>query len=106
MLRSFNYAHWSALRRVAQNPDELERLQPSARAWEQQARDAFLAGYRQGLETSASATEAQRAAGLDARRGLLALFELERAFYELRYEIGNRPDWVGVPLQGIAGLLG
>ena len=30
-----------------------------------------------------------------------ALFELEKALYELRYEIGNRPTWVGIPLQGI-----
>jgi maltose alpha-D-glucosyltransferase/alpha-amylase len=93
------------VRRVAQNADELARLELVARAWELQARDAFLAGYRQGIEASTSA--AQRAEGApDARRGLLALFELERAFYELRYELGNRPDWVGVPLQGIAGLLG
>jgi maltose alpha-D-glucosyltransferase/alpha-amylase len=32
---------------------------------------------------------------------LLGLFELEKALYELRYEIGNRPTWVGIPLQGI-----
>jgi maltose alpha-D-glucosyltransferase/alpha-amylase len=35
---------------------------------------------------------------------LLSLFELEKAFYELRYELDNRPDWVGVPLAGIAAL--
>ena len=33
--------------------------------------------------------------------GLLGLFELEKALYELRYEIGNRPAWAGIPLQGI-----
>jgi maltose alpha-D-glucosyltransferase/alpha-amylase len=37
---------------------------------------------------------------------LLELFELEKALYELRYEIDNRPDWVGVPLAGIAALAG
>ena len=40
-------------------------------------------------------------------RGLLALFELEKALYELRYELDNRPDWVHVPLRGRrCGVLG
>ena len=38
--------------------------------------------------------------------GLLALFELEKALYELRYELNNRVDWAQVPLQGIAALAG
>ena len=33
--------------------------------------------------------------------GLLGLFELEKALYELRYELSNRPSWAGIPLQGI-----
>jgi maltose alpha-D-glucosyltransferase/alpha-amylase len=33
--------------------------------------------------------------------GLLGLFELEKALYELRYELSNRPTWAGIPLQGI-----
>jgi maltose alpha-D-glucosyltransferase/alpha-amylase len=35
---------------------------------------------------------------------LLSLFEFEKAMYELRYELGNRLDWVQVPLQGILAL--
>ena len=38
---------------------------------------------------------------LTAGSGLLGLFELEKALYELRYEMGNRPSWAGIPLQGI-----
>ncbi len=38
---------------------------------------------------------------LQPGQGLLGLFELEKALYELRYEIGNRPTWAGIPLQGI-----
>ena len=45
-------------------------------------------------------------AAFDAAQPLLDLFELEKALYELRYEIDNRPDWVGVPLAGIAALAG
>jgi maltose alpha-D-glucosyltransferase/alpha-amylase len=51
MLRSFNYARWSALRRVAQSPDEAERLAAPAIAWEQATREAFLAGYGAAAST-------------------------------------------------------
>jgi len=36
---------------------------------------------------------------------LLAVFELEKAVYELRYELNNRPDWVKIPVAGIVRLL-
>ena len=36
---------------------------------------------------------------------LLAVFELEKAVYELRYELDNRPDWVGIPVAGIERLM-
>jgi maltose alpha-D-glucosyltransferase/alpha-amylase len=39
-------------------------------------------------------------------QGLLALFELEKALYELRYELDNRPDWVPIPVRGILTLIG
>jgi predicted trehalose synthase len=40
-----------------------------------------------------------------ATKTLLSIFELEKAVYELRYELNNRPDWVGIPVEGIARLL-
>lgn len=97
MLRSFNYARWAALRRAAQNHEELARLDQAARIWEQETRAAFLAGYTAALAPEAGAS------AIDAE--LLDLFELEKAFYELRYELNNRLDWVPVPLQGILALL-
>ena len=36
---------------------------------------------------------------------LIALFETEKAFYELSYELNHRPDWVGIPMRGISKLL-
>jgi maltose alpha-D-glucosyltransferase/alpha-amylase len=95
MLRSFNYARWSALRRAAQNAEELVRLDTAARAWEHETRAAFLSGYQEALAPERGPVDAQ----------LLELFELEKAFYELRYELDNRVDWVPVPLQGILALL-
>ena len=43
-------------------------------------------------------------ASLDKARGLLDLFVLEKALYELRYELANRPDWAAIPLHGILAL--
>jgi len=100
MLRSFDYARWSALRRVAHGSDELDKLTPHAQAWEQQARAAFLTGYQRGVRGTPLAV------AVEPGSGLLGLFEFEKALYELRYELGNRPDWVSVPLQGIKALLG
>jgi maltose alpha-D-glucosyltransferase/alpha-amylase len=104
MLRSFSYAKWSARERyisgltggqaaVAGDKDT------ALDAWEAEVRSAFLAAYAQ--------TAAQVAGfSLDDMGGLLALFELEKALYELRYEVNNRPNWVHVPLAGLLGMLG
>ncbi len=43
--------------------------------------------------------------GQQATEQLLAVFELEKAVYELRYELNNRPDWVAIPVAGIVRLL-
>ncbi|MBA3623317.1 MAG: putative maltokinase, partial [Methylibium sp.] len=100
MLRSFGYAGASALKDIVHNDDERDALLPLAREWETQVRAAFLRAYE------------ERAAGaglfdeLVPGQGLLGLFELHKALYELRYEIDNRPDWVRIPLQGIAALMG
>ncbi|MDR6888101.1 MULTISPECIES: maltose alpha-D-glucosyltransferase [Variovorax] len=96
MLRSFNYARWSALRRVAQSVEEAAYLAPPAAAWEQATRQAFMDGYSQAAGGDGNAH-------IDAE--LLTLFELEKALYELRYELNNRADWAQVPLNGVLALL-
>jgi maltose alpha-D-glucosyltransferase/alpha-amylase len=95
MLRSFSYVEHSALRSVAHDEVEFAKLAPLARAWTAEVRTAFLSAY----ETEARRTSAYPP--LTPGRGLLGLFELEKALYELRYELSNRPNWVGIPLQGI-----
>jgi maltose alpha-D-glucosyltransferase/alpha-amylase len=95
MLRSFSYVEHSALRVVAHDEVEYAKLAPLARAWTQEVRSAFLAAY------DASARGASLYGALSPGSGLLGLFELEKALYELRYELGNRPSWAGIPLQGI-----
>jgi maltose alpha-D-glucosyltransferase/alpha-amylase len=96
MLRSFDYARASALlEAVAQQPDDFARLEPLARAWESEVRRVFLAAYEQA---SAGGVLYRDFADM---RGLIALFEMEKAFYELRYELDNRPSWVAIPLRGL-----
>lgn len=92
MLRSFSYARWSALRRVARSPGDREALQGPARDWEQACRDAFLGAYTARMAAAGAAPVAPR---------LLELYEMQKALYELRYEIHNRVDWVHVPLRGL-----
>jgi maltose alpha-D-glucosyltransferase / alpha-amylase len=98
MLRSFDYAQWSALRAAAKSTEDYARLLPLAASWQVEARRAFLSAYAAGV------TDSGLFASFEDAAGLLRLFELEKALYELRYEINNRPDWIHVPLAGIRAL--
>ena len=102
MLRSFSYVQHTAMRNVAHNEAEVARLAPLARAWETEIRAAFLAAYGAAVRGK----KLYDSEALQAGHGLLGLFELEKALYELRYELGNRPGWAGIPLQGIMDLGG
>ena len=82
---------------MAQSPRRrCDASAPLARDWEAQARATFLRRLRRGGARGAGST--RRSADV---RGLLELFELEKALYELRYEINNRPDWARIPLRGL-----
>jgi maltose alpha-D-glucosyltransferase/alpha-amylase len=100
MLRSFDYAALSALRSAATTEADQQQLLPLARRWQQASRAHFLRGY----DEVARAAELVEAAG--AGSALLSLYELEKALYELRYELDNRPAWVHIPLQGLLDLAG
>jgi maltokinase len=89
MLRSFAY--------VASAAPKL-RGTDAPEGWEEQARERFLEGYRAAVDPSLVPS----GAGMDK---LLLVFELEKAVYELRYELNNRPDWVSIPVAGIARML-
>jgi trehalose synthase-fused probable maltokinase len=89
MLRSFAYAYSAG--------SLLRGIEPPA-DWEVRARAEFLEGYRSTIDS----TLVPSGAGMDK---LIAVFELEKAVYELRYELNNRPDWVKIPVAGIARML-
>jgi maltose alpha-D-glucosyltransferase / alpha-amylase len=101
MLRSFNYAAYTALNRITvERPDDFAKIEPAARAWEQRVTEVFLRGYVEAIhDCGVYPIEAEHA------RGLLRLFSLEKALYELRYELDNRPDWVSIPIRGILDLM-
>src|ERR687888_1814712 len=90
MLRSFAYAA---------SASDLQRGRPAPEGWEERAREAFFRGYIEAVDP------ALLPPGEGPTRTLLSIFELEKAVYELRYELNNRPDWVGIPVAGIARLL-
>lgn len=90
MLRSFAYAA---------SASELLRGVPAPEGWEDDARAGYLEAYFDTIES------ALLPAGHTAIEKLLAIFELEKAVYELRYELNNRPDWVKIPVAGISRLL-
>jgi maltose alpha-D-glucosyltransferase/alpha-amylase len=98
MLRSFNYAKWSALMRAREADPTLDKA-GELNAWEAAVRKAFLDAY-----AKASAKSGIYASFEDAK-GLLDLAELEKVLYELRYEAANRPAWLHIPLEGLRALL-
>ncbi|TWB88839.1 maltokinase [Bradyrhizobium macuxiense] len=101
LIRSIDYAATAALERALKvSPDESGRLSLALAEWREQATDALLAAYR---ETIAG----QRLWPTDARAAdrLLSFFLLEKAFYEIEYELANRPDWLRVPLTGLLRIL-
>ena len=90
MLRSFAYAA---------SASDMQRARPAPEGWEDRARESFLAGYLEAVDSSLMPP------GEGPTRTMLSIFELEKAVYELRYELNNRPDWVSIPVAGIARLL-
>jgi maltose alpha-D-glucosyltransferase / alpha-amylase len=107
MLRSFQYASHSALRfqeeRGAVTPDRdaYEELRGYLAAWNRWVSAGFLRGY---LTTAGDGGIVP--ADREHTAILLDAFLLEKAVYELGYEMNNRPEWVDIPLTGIAEVLG
>jgi maltose alpha-D-glucosyltransferase / alpha-amylase len=100
MLRSFSYAAFSALMKYSsRRPEDFQRLEPWAHLWEQSVASAFLRTYREvahGVEVVPSEPQ--------LFQQLLEAYVIDKAFYELVYELNNRPTWVMIPLTGILGL--
>ncbi|MGD9905760.1 MAG: hypothetical protein AB7U83_19990 [Vicinamibacterales bacterium] len=90
MLRSFDYAAATA-------------AGAAGAASALQMRQAFLDGYRAAADRHHAR---YLPAGADARAAWTRLFELEKALYEVEYELNNRPAWAPIPLAALARLVG
>jgi maltose alpha-D-glucosyltransferase/alpha-amylase len=100
MLRSFSYAAYAGLiAHSNRRPGDFNRLLGYAYAWERQMSAAFLENYKQ--RAGGAIFHPADPAALDR---LLQLFIMDKTFYELRYELNNRPAWARVPLQSIIGM--
>jgi trehalose synthase-fused probable maltokinase len=102
MLRSFAYAAQAGLLRAVEtmpeDPDLEARLSPWAQAWEDGLRHAFLEGYlTETWERGSPFLPRER----EALEAVLRAYELDKAIYELGYEINNRPAWVRIPLEAL-----
>jgi maltose alpha-D-glucosyltransferase/alpha-amylase len=106
MLRSFDYAVQTILAtRVSGalvKPEDLPLLDPWARCWRAWVSSAFLKAY---LKTLAPAPELLPPSRDDLSL-MLQVYVLEKAVYELAYELNNRPDWVAIPMAAILELIG
>src|SRR5260370_26338134 len=96
MVRQLDYAGEAALRSGHFHRASAPRLEAWARFWVDSVSAAFLHSY---LTTAGAASFVpQTPEDLDLQ---LSTMLLEKALYELRYELNSRPDWVRIPLRGI-----
>lgn len=95
MLRSFDYARNAALRAGdAARPDRVQR----ANAWYSAVREAYLRVYVDAIQAGNPALLPTDITGP------LAALELEKAAYEVLYELNNRPDWLPIPVAALTDL--
>jgi maltose alpha-D-glucosyltransferase/alpha-amylase len=100
MLRSFHYAGVSALTTGRVRPEDTQVLEPWVRFWYHWVSVRFLGAYLEATRDADILPE-----GEDEFEALLDLSTLDKALYELSYELNNRPDWVAIPLRGISDLM-
>jgi maltose alpha-D-glucosyltransferase/alpha-amylase len=101
LIRSIDYSATAALGRALKlAPDEHGKLGAALAEWRDRAAEAFLAAYRETMTD-------QRLWPADPRAAerMLNFFLLEKAFYEIEYELAHRPEWLRVPLTGALRIL-
>lgn len=101
MLRSFDYLAWAALehrREVTGTVTDAE--QQRALLWRDQAAMAFMRAYNERASHTPTHPTDEKTV-----RGLLRLFTIQKAIYEIGYEAANRPAWLSIPVRGLLALL-
>jgi len=100
MMRSFQYAAYSALWQPAMRSEDVPFLERWADLWYRQISSTFLQSY---LHTASGAMFVPQ--NSDDLQILLEAYLLDKAVYEIGYELNNRPDWVIIPVRGIKHIL-
>jgi maltose alpha-D-glucosyltransferase/alpha-amylase len=104
MLRSFHYAVFTAWADpsvgAVLRPEDQARLEPTARYWYRWVSATFLKAYRAAMSATALLPRSDAELAL-----MLDVYMLDKALYEVEYELNNRPSWLHVPLRGIRELM-
>jgi maltose alpha-D-glucosyltransferase / alpha-amylase len=101
MIRSFHYAaHGAISLRSARQGADVSYLRPWADLWYRYVAGAFLHAYRQGVADAAFVPKDENEFAV-----LLDTFLLEKAIYEMDYELNNRPEWLTIPVRGVEYML-
>ncbi len=101
MIRSFHYAVYSALFNWSSiRPEDISHLQPWIGPWYKTTSGIFLESYLNTVQGTLLVPQEKQ--DLET---LLDTFLLEKAVYELGYELNNRPDWIDIPIHGIKEIL-
>jgi len=104
MVRSFQYAAYAALfgqvPGLTVKPEQVEAVEAWAAFWFTTVSAIYLQGYFSVASGNKFVPDSD-----GERRSLLDAFLLQKALYEVAYELNNRPDWVRIPLRGILGLV-
>jgi maltose alpha-D-glucosyltransferase/alpha-amylase len=100
MLRSFNYAALAKLKENSIRPENTGHLKMWARFWNVWVAVHYLKGYFRVTAKSSFMPKTQEEISV-----MLGTYMLEKAVYELTYELNNRPDWVDIPIMGILDIL-
>lgn len=102
MIRSFHYAAYGGLLlHNAVRKEDQNKLIPFAEQWYHYMSQFFMRAYLQTVQGQSFIPSKKEDLAI-----LLRTFLLEKAIYELNYELNNRPDWVLIPLRGIKALMG
>jgi maltose alpha-D-glucosyltransferase / alpha-amylase len=101
MLRSFHDAAYAALlgQVPGARPEDVPTLEPWARFWYRAVSAAFLKGYLPAVASASLLPQAPAELGI-----LLDAYLLDKAIYEIAYELNNRPEWAQIPLKGLLEL--
>ena len=97
MIRSYQYAAYSALFKDSSlREEDREQLEPWAELWYLYIGGAYIRGYLDALGDSPIVPDDR-----DQFERMLAVYLIQKAVYEMGYELNNRPEWLIIPLRGI-----